>query len=233
MLSAGEEEVPAMLFRRLSRKSESERNGITIVGKALSLAFVLIAPALAQNQLQAPPPATAFGPTYDVSFGYSYLSSTIPSAGRVGLSGLDVTGHANFLPHWGVAVDSGYVRTSNVLATGQSGYTLAFLAGPVFHLFEARKTQIFVHALVGAGLVDSAVPVSGTEYLQGWVARPAYALGGGIERSVAGPFAVRLTGDYLRTAYADSAGDVRSQNNLRVTASIVFRLRDRQGITGR
>jgi hypothetical protein len=204
---------------------------MTIVGKALSLAFVLIAPALAQN-LQAPPPATAFGPTYDVSVGYSYLSSTIPSAGRVGLSGLDVTGHANFLPHWGVAVDAVYVRTSNVLATGQSGYTLAFLAGPVFHLFEARKTQMFVHALAGAGLVDSAVPVSGTEYIEGWVARPAYALGGGIERSVAGPFAVRLTGDYLRTAYADSAGDVRSQNNLRVTASIVFRLRDRQSIGG-
>jgi hypothetical protein len=229
MLSAGEEEVPAMLFRGFSRRSESKRNGMTIVGKALSLAFVLIAPALAQN-LQAPPPATAFGPTYDVSLGYSSLSSTIPSAGRVGLSGLDVTGHANFLPHWGVAVDAVYVRTSNVLATGQSGYTLAFLAGPVFHLFEARKTQMFVHALAGAGLVDSAIPVSGTEYLEGWVARPAYALGGGIERSVAGPFALRLTGDYLRTAYADSAGDVRPQNNLRVTASIVFRLRDRQGM---
>ncbi len=219
-----------MFFRGLARRSESKRNGISIAGKALSLAFALIAPALAQNQLQAPPPATAYGPSYDVSCGYSYLSSTIPSAGRVGLSGLDVTGHVNFLPRWGVAVDSGYVRTSNVLATGQSGYTLTFLAGPVFHLFEARKTRAFVHALAGAGLVDSAVPVSGTEYLEGWVARPAYALGGGIERTVAGPFAVRLTGDYLRTAYADSTGDVRSQNNLRVTASIVFRLRYRQGI---
>jgi hypothetical protein len=203
---------------------------MSILGKALSLALVLVAPALAQNQLQTGPPATAYGPTYDVSVGYSYLSSTIPSAGRVGLNGLDVTGHANFLPHWGVAVDSGYFHTSNILATGQSGYTLAFLAGPVFHLFEARKTQIFVHALVGAGLVDSAVPVSGTEYLQGWVARPAYALGGGIERSVEGPFAVRLTGDYLRTAYADSTGDIRNQNNLRLTASIVFRLRDRQSM---
>lgn len=221
----------AMLFRGFPiRKSESKGNGMRIMGKALTLAFLMVAPALAQNQLQAPPPATAYGPSYDVSCGYSYLSSTIPSAGRVDLSGLDVTAHANFLPRWGVAVDSGYVRTSNVLATGQSGYTLTFLAGPVFHLFEARKTRAFVHALVGAGLVDSAVPVSGTEYLEGWVARPAYALGGGIERTVAGPFAVRLTGDYLRTAYADPTGDVRNQNNLRVTASIVFRLRDRQGI---
>ena len=221
----------AMLFREVPiRKSESNCVGMRTTVKILSLAFVLVVPALAQNQMQAGPPATAYGPTYDVSCGYSYLSSTIPSAGRVGLNGLDVTGHANFLPHWGVAVDSGYVRTSNVLTTGQSGYTLTFLAGPVFHLFDARKTQVFVHGLVGAGLVDSAVPVTGSEYLEGWVARPAYALGGGIERSVAGPFAVRLTGDYLRTAYADSTGAVSAQNNLRVTASIVFRLNEHQGI---
>src|SRR5208282_5382266 len=156
------EEAMAMLFRGFPiRTFASKRNGMRTVVKVLSLAFVLVVHALAQNQMQGGPTAAAYGPTYDVSFGYSYLSSTIPSAGRVGLNGLDVTGHANFLPHWGVAVDSSYVRTSNVLTTGQSGYTLTFLAGPVFHLFERRKTQMFVHALAGAGLVDSAVPVSG------------------------------------------------------------------------
>jgi hypothetical protein len=222
----------AMLFRRFPiRTSEGKRNEMRTVLKVLSLALVLIVPALAQNQLQSGAPATAYGPTYDVSCGYTYLSSTIPSSGRIGLSGLDVTGHANFLPHWGVAVDSGYVHTSNVLTTGQSGYTLTFLAGPVFHLFEHKKTQIFVHALVGAGLVDSAVPVSGAEYVHGWVARPAYALGGGVERSVVGPFAVRITGDYLRTAYVDSTVAVQSQNNLRLTASVVLRLSELHGST--
>jgi hypothetical protein len=200
------------------------------LGKALSLALVLVVHALAQNQMQAGPPVSAYGPTYDVSCGYSYLSSTIPSAGRIGLNGLDVAGRANFLPHWGVAVDFGYVRNSNILSTGQSGYTLTFLAGPVFHLFEQGKTQIFVHALAGAGLVDSAVPMTGSNYLTGWVERPAFALGGGVERSIAGPFAVRLGGDYLRTAYVDSTAAVRAQNNLRVTASIVFRLREREGV---
>jgi hypothetical protein len=197
--------------------------------QVLSLALLLVVPALAQNQMRASAPATAFGPTYDVSAGYSYLSSTVPSAGRIGLSGFDVTGHANFLPHWGVAVDSGYVHTSSVLTTGQSGYTLTFLAGPVFHLFEQRKTQVFVHALVGAGLVDSAVPQTGNGYVHGWVARPAYALGAGVEHSVVGPFAVRLTGDYLRTAYVDSAVDVQTQNNLRLTVSVVLRLSELHG----
>jgi hypothetical protein len=232
-LGAGSNGETAMLFRGFSvRTFGSKRNEMRtmrITLKVLSLAFVLVVPALAQNQWQAGPPATAYGPTYDVSCGYSYLSSTVPSAGRTGLSGFDVTGHANFLPRWGIAVDSGYAHTSSVLATGQSGYTLTFLAGPVFHLFEERKTQMFLHALVGAGLVNSAVPLTGTEYVHGWVARPAYALGGGIERSIAGPFAVRLSGDYLRTAYVDSAVAVQSQNNLRVTASIVFRLSERHG----
>jgi hypothetical protein len=218
----------AMPFHGFSiKRSGSNRDEMRTMRttlKVLSLAFVLVVPALAQDQLRPGPPATAYGPTYDVSCGYSYLSSTVPSAGRIGLSGFDVTGHANFLPHWGVAVDSGYAHTSSVLTTGQSGYTLTFLAGPVFHLFEQKNTQMFVHALAGAGLVDSAVPVTGAEYVHGWVARPAYALGGGIERSIAGPFAVRLTGDYLRTAYVDSAVAVHTQNNLRLTASIVFRL---------
>lgn len=212
------------------RASERKGNKVRTLLKALSLAFVLVVRALAQNQLQTGPPVAAYGPSYDVSCGYSYLSSTIPSAGRVGLNGLDATGRANFLPHWGVAVDSGYVRTSNVLSTGQSGYTLTFLAGPVFYPSEHRQTRMFIHALAGAGLVDGAVPVTGTHYLHGWVERPAYAVGGGIERSVVGPFGVRLSGDYLRTAYADSSGTVRTQNNLRVTAGIVFRLRGHQGI---
>jgi hypothetical protein len=221
----------AMLFRGFPiRTIESKPNKMRTMVRLLSVAFVLVVHALAQNQMQGGPPATAFGPTYDVSCGYSYLSSTIPSAGRIGLNGLDVTGHANFLPRWGVAVDFGYVHAANVLTTGQSGYTLTFLAGPVFHLFEARKTQVFVHALAGAGLVDSAVPVTDTSYLHGWVDRPAYAVGGGIERSVAGPFAVRLTGDYLRTEYADANAAVHAQNNLRLTASVVLRLREREGL---
>jgi hypothetical protein len=219
-----------MLFRGFPIRTFAIKcNKMRTIARVLTVACVLVVRVLAQNQMREDPPATAYGPTYDVSCGYSYLSSTIPSAGRIGLNGLDVTGHANFLPHWGVAVDFGYVHASNVLTTGQSGYTLTFLAGPVFHLFEQRKTQMFAHALVGAGLVDSAVPVTDTSYLHGWVDRPAYAVGGGIEHSVVGPFAVRLTGDYLRTEYADSNAAMHAQNDLRVTASIVFRLREWQG----
>jgi len=197
------------------------------VGKFAFFLFVLAGQALAQNRLQSGPPTAGLGSSFDVGAGYSYLTTSIPGAGRVNLGGVDVTSHADFSERWGATVDAGYVRTSDVLGTGSGGYVLTFLGGPVFYPFEHGKTRIFVHALVGAGLVDSAVPTTGNNYLHGWVARYAYAAGGGVERSVAGPFAVRFSGDYLRTAFVDSSDVVQLQNNLRVTASVVFRLRDR------
>jgi hypothetical protein len=189
----------------------------------LILVLMLAGCCSAQSRLTGPTPA-GYGPTYDVSLGYSYLSSYIPQSGQANLYGFEATGHADFLPHWGVAVDAGYVRTSNVLDTGHSGYTLTFLGGPVFYPIDRGRTKAFLHALVGAGLVDSAVPLSSTQELHGWVERPAYAVGGGVERSFFGPFGFRLSGDYLRTDYASSTGTVQAQNNLRVTASFVFRL---------
>ena len=40
-----------------------------------------------------------------------------------------------------------------------------------------------------------------------------------------------LPGDYLRTAYVDSTVAVQSQNNLRLTASVVLRLSELHGST--
>ncbi len=198
------------------------------MGKLSFVMFVLVATALAQNRVQAGPRPAAYGPSYDVSFGYSYITSTIPTSGRASLNGFDASGRVEFSQHWGGAVDAGYVRTSNVLSTGNGGYDLTFLIGPVFYPVEHGKFRMFLHALVGAGLVDAAVPVTGTKYLHGWVTRPAYAVGGGMERSIAGPFGLRVSADYLRTAFVNTAAVVEPQNNLRLTGSIVFRLNNRQ-----
>jgi hypothetical protein len=192
--------------------------------KALFAALLLIASAAAQNLVEPGPPVSAYNPTFDVAGGYSYLSSSIPSAGRVNLYGINASAHADFLPHWGVALDSGYVRASDVLGTGHPGYTLTFLGGPVFYPLTHGSIRPFLHALVGAGLVEGALPLNSTSNLQAWVARPAFAVGGGVERSVMGPFGLRMTGDYLRTAYADSTATVKLQNDLRVSASLVFQL---------
>lgn len=215
----------ALTNRNNSMRTAGRRvDPMGITGKVLLSVVLLLTTCAAQNHWQDPVPAAGYGPTYDVSLGASYLSSYIPASGQANLYGLEATGHADFLPHWGIAVDAGYVRTSNVLDTGHAGYTLTFMGGPVFYPIDRGRTKVFLHALIGAGLVDSAVPLSGNQELHGWVERPAYAVGGGVERSFLGPFGFRLSGDYLRTDYADSTGNVQAQNNIRLTASLVFRL---------
>lgn len=201
---------------------------MTMMTKLSFLVFLLVVPAWAQNRLTSGPSAAGSGPAYDVSVGYTYLTTSIPGAGRVNLNGLDAGGHVDFNSRWGATIDSNYVRTSDILGTGTGGYVLTFLAGPVFSPLERGDTRAFVHVLGGAGLVDSTVPTTGADYLHGWVARYAYAVGGGIEHSITGRFAVRFNADYLRTAFVDSSDVVQMENNLRLTASFVVRLKERQ-----
>jgi opacity protein-like surface antigen len=87
--------------------------------------------------------------------------------------------------------------------------------------------RIFVHTLAGVSLVNSAVPVQGTYYLGGTVIRFSYALGGGVEHTVAGPLAIRVGADYLRTTFANSSAAMKFQNNLRIVTGIVFRFGNR------
>jgi len=198
------------------------------IKKLLVFVLALGATALGQSGFAAGPPTAATGPGFAVSAGYTYLAMPIPTAGTVGLNGVDVGGHIDLASRWGVTLDSSYARASNVFNTGHNSYVLTALAGPVFYPIERRNTRVFVHGLVGAGLVDSAVPASGTQYVGGWVARFADAVGGGLERSISGPFAVRFSGDYLRTSFVDSNSIAHTQNNFRATVSFLVHLRDRE-----
>jgi hypothetical protein len=149
----------------------------------------------------------------------------VPDGGNINLNGVDGGAGIDFNRHWGALVDSSYVRTGDVFGTGRSSYVLTASAGPVFYPYTHGETRISLRGLVGAGLVDSAVLVNGpTDYLHGWVARPAYGGGVGVERSLFGPFAFRFNADYLRTAFVNAADSLQLQNNLRITGGIVFRL---------
>lgn len=188
------------------------------------LVLSLSLPAMAQS-LTSGAAGAASGPSFDVSAGYSYLSMQVPGASTIGLNGVDASAGIDFNRHWGALIDSSYVRAGDVFQTGQNSYVLSALAGPVYYPYAHGETRISVRGLVGAGLVDSAVPVTGPSYyLHGWVARPAYGAGLGVEHTMFGPFAFRVNGDYLRTAFVNASEVVQLQNNLRLTGSIVFRL---------
>ena len=193
-----------------------------------SLTVALGASSLAQSHMVDGAPTAASGQAFDVAAGYSYLSMQIPGAGRLNLGGLDASGRVDFSDHWAATIDSSYVRASDVLSTGHQGYMLSLLAGPEWHPLEQGRTRFFLRALGGVGMVDGVEPLSSADYLHGFVTRPSYAAGGGIERSIVGPFGVRVAADYVRTEFANSAAALQGQNNIRLTASFVFRLKDRK-----
>ena len=197
------------------------------VRKVCFFGFVMVAPALGQSRLQSAPSPAVTGPGYNVSVGYTYLAMPIPGAGRANLNGLDFSGNIGLGPHWGAILDSNYLYTSDVLSTEHQGYALSLHSGPVFYPVAHGNTRVFVHALAGATLVDGAVPIMKSEDFHGWLLRPSYAFGGGVEHGVSGQLALRVIGDYVRTDFYNSAGAVQPQNNLQLTVSFVVRLKER------
>lgn len=203
------------------------RNPMRTIGKVCFLGLVMAATALGQSRLQSEPSPAVIGPAYNVGFGYTYLSMPMPEAGRTNFNGLDFSGNIGLSSRWGATLDSSYVYTPDVLSTRHQGYMLNLHTGPVFYPVARRNTRMFVRALGGMALVDGAVPIMKPQDFHGWLLRPSYAFGGGVERPVSGQLALRVIGDYLRTDFYDSAGAVRPQNNLRLTVSFVLRLKER------
>jgi hypothetical protein len=203
------------------------RNTMRTIGKICFFGFVMVAPALGQSWLQSAPSPAVSGPAYNVGVGYTYLSMPMPGAGRANFNGLDFSGNIGLSPRWGATLDSSYVYTPDVLSTRHQGYMLNLHTGPVFYPVAYGNTRVFVRALAGMALVDGAVPIREPQDFHGWLLRPSYAFGGGVERPVSGQLALRVIGDYLRTDFYDSAGAVKPQNNLRLTVSFVFRLKER------
>lgn len=198
---------------------------------AATIAFVLLAfltPALAQNIPAGVPAEAGSGPAFNFSAGYTYLTMPVTSTNTANLNGLDATTGIDFLHHWGAIADASYVRASNTLGMGHGSYIMTFLVGPVFYPIEGHSFRLSVRGLVGAGLVDSIVPVNTTTVLHGWVARPSYGGGAGIEHSLYGRLGARVDGDYLRTAFVNSSDVVQAQNNLRLTVSLVFHVGQRE-----
>src|SRR5215472_3816616 len=126
--------------------------------------LVLIAPAIAQNRYHSEPPAAASGPAIDASVGYTYLAMQVPDAGSVNLNGVDASTGIHFTRRWGAVADASYVRGSSLLGTQHESYVISAIAGPVFYPFERKETRFSVRVLGGAGLVDSAVPVTSPSY---------------------------------------------------------------------
>jgi hypothetical protein len=184
--------------------------------------FFLGAPLFGQAS-NGPAGAVTAPAALEAGAGYAYISLAAPNSQRVALNGFNASALSQFTPHWGATLDFTFARAGDVLRTGQSDKIYTAMVGPVFYPLGRKRTEIFMHALVGAAWIHGAVPITTTTYYAGWEDRPSFALGTGVERSITGPFAMRATVDYLRTTFVNSTGATEGQNNLRLTATFVYR----------
>lgn len=198
--------------------------GMGIVRTVFFCVFLLGAQLFAQSGTNRPAGTASI---FEASAGYVYMSMTAPSTPRMTLNGIDANGIVQFTPRWGGMLDFTFVRGGNVAGTGHSDRVFSGLIGPMFYLMDGEKTRVFLHALIGTAAVDSAVPITSTSYFKGYETRFSYALGGGVEHNVRGPFALRLTAGYQRTSFVNSTLALERQNNLRLTTSLVYRFGNR------
>ncbi len=202
--------------------------GILSVRRVFLFIFLLSAPIFAQTEVDTQievenkrPAASA--PQFEASVGYVYDSVNSASTARVGLNGIDADAVMRLTPRWAGTLDLTFAHAGRVPGTGYGENMFSGMIGPVFYIMDHEKTSVFVRGLAGMAWVHSAVPISPISYFKGYETRPSFALGGGVERALEGPFAVRLTGDYQRTTFVGPTLSLQGQNNLRVTASLVFR----------
>jgi hypothetical protein len=96
---------------------------------ALLVCFLLAAiPAVGQT-----PKTAGSGPVVSASLGYSYLNLGLQPS-RASLNGLDAAFTADFHRRFGVTLDLGYVRGSDVNGGTRHADVLSYLAGPVAYI---------------------------------------------------------------------------------------------------
>jgi len=164
------------------------------------------------------PLTTGTGPSIQAHAGFEYLQQPIPTSSRIPMYGLDSGATVGISRHFGVRLDLGYVRASNVLSSGHHSDILSYLGGPVYYPFATSRMQTYVQFLAGGARVTGVVPSNQGQFITGY----ARAGGGGFEIHTSRDTSVRVGGDYLHTSYFDPSSALHGQGNLRAIASFVY-----------
>jgi hypothetical protein len=182
----------------------------------------------------------SYTPRVEWFIGYSYLRA-IPelAAGNrlVYLNGGSTSIAFNFNRHLGLVGDFGGFDDSKLLLTGtgqpssavnSSGTAYTYLFGPRFS-YRTRRITPFAQVLFG-GIHASEVTVSSACSGAGCALLPsensfALTAGGGLDLNVHHHFAIRIVqAEYLMTRFENlSTGAKASQNDMRISAGLVFR----------
>jgi hypothetical protein len=162
-------------------------------------------------------------PQFEISGTYSYIrANAANSAGGFNLNGGSGSFAYNFSDHFSVVGDGGAYRFSG-LPNGLDSTMYTYLFGPRLRFHKFRHVVPFAQILLGGGRLNAS---------SGGVAAGengfSMAAGGGVDWPLHGHFAVRLVeADYLLTRFNRVDGSSATQNDLRISAGLVFRFGSR------
>jgi opacity protein-like surface antigen len=185
--------------------------------------LVILALALGtapSTRAQSPRPA-GFGPTIEASAGYTYLNLSVPSVGRANLNGFDTTLTTNLTERFGICGDFSYAQASRTLSYDKASSVTTLTGGPVIYLVRKKNYSLYAHTVFGGARVETTVPIQ-ARLLSGYVARFAFAAGGGVQYHYSPSISFQLGADYLHTQFAQSETSFQGQNNLRAVVSFVY-----------
>ena len=158
--------------------------------------------------------------------GYSYVRATVDTT-FLGGTGHQPEEGSNFnggsgqlafnLNKWlgAVADFGGYTTNSTTSVTGNTN-AFSYMFGPRVFLSRTGRIRPYGQVLLGGARLANSFMSSGSENAF------AMALGGGIDYSVSKHLAVRpIQAEYFLTKFSD--GNNNRQNNVRLSAGVVFR----------
>jgi hypothetical protein len=185
---------------------------------ALAWGLILAAPRAAGQG----PIVTATGPEIEAHGGFEYIGQQVPGASSVPMYGVNSGLTVGISKHFGVRLDLGYARASNVFDTGYSSDILSYMAGPVFYPVRTRRVSPYGQLLLGGARVSGAIPDGQGGSYHGYANEFAWAGGGGFEIRTSPEFALRIGADYLHTSYFNPNAALAGEGNIRGTVSFVF-----------
>lgn len=192
----------------------------------LKLSLLLL--AFASTAWGQGPVIAGVAPVLEGGVGYSYVKSSVPSEGSLGMNGVVASLNGDLQRHFGVKLEVGYARSFDAFNTGRSADLLTYMAGPVFYPVRRRNMHLYTELLLG-GARETGVNIdSSGQMLLGFVNKFAWEGGGGIQYRVTRSLSLRVGADYLRTAYFNSNVAVQGQSNIRPSLSVIYTFGERE-----
>jgi len=160
-------------------------------------------------------------PKIDASVNYSYLRAMPATQGSSGfsLNGGSATAAYNFRDWLSGVADFGGYSVGSVNGVNVDNHIRTYMFGPQITYRRYRHISPFGHVLVGGARAGSGVFAATNSHTA-----LATAFGVGVDWNVRDRFSIRpLQFDYLLTHLPEvTNGNTQTQNNLRVSAGIVF-----------